>query len=198
MIIGLTGGIASGKSTVSQLLKNKGFTVIDADIASRAVVMPGQPVLEQIVQLFGNEMLFQDGTLNRKKLGEVIFGDEFKRKQLNEIIHPAVRTWMLSEKDKAIAAGCRTIIFDIPLLFESKLAWMAERTLLIYVTPEIQLERLMNRNGYTEKEAMDRIESQMPINEKKKLADDMIDNSGTIDKTKEQLDHWLAQLRLSP
>lgn len=196
MIIGLTGGIASGKSTVSSLLKEKGFTVIDADIAARAVVMPGQPALLKIVEVFGSVILALDGTLNREKLGSIIFHDESKRKQLNDIVHPAVRAWMLSEKNNAIEAGHETIIFDIPLLFESKLTWMADRTLLIYVEPAVQLKRLMDRNGYTEQEAAARIQSQMPINEKKALADDIIDNSGTIEKTIEQLSNWITRLGL--
>lgn len=197
MIIGLTGGIASGKSTVSRLLKEKGFTVIDADIAARAVVTPGQPALLQIVEVFGKDVLAEDGTLNREKLGSIIFHNESKRQRLNDIVHPAIRAWMLSEKDKAIEAGQETIIFDIPLLFESKLTWIADRTLLIYVEPHIQLKRLMERNGYTEQEAAARIQSQMPINEKKTLADDIIDNSGTIEKTIEQLHGWITLLRIN-
>ncbi|WP_050181149.1 dephospho-CoA kinase [Domibacillus robiginosus] len=194
MIIGLTGGIASGKSTVSDMLKEKGFPVIDADIAARAVVEPGQPALQKIADTFGRDILSSDGTLNREKLGSVIFHDEEKRKQLNEIVHPAVRAWMMAEKDKAIDKGHKTIVFDVPLLFESKLTWMADRTLLIYVAPPIQLERLMKRNGYTEEEASARIASQMPIEEKKELADDIIDNSGTKEETAKQLEQWLARL----
>lgn len=196
MIIGLTGGIASGKSTVSNMLSEKGFPIIDADIAARAVVEPGEPALQEIADTFGHDVLMADGTLNREKLGSIIFHDEAKRKQLNEIIHPAVRAWMMVERDKAIEKGHKTIIFDIPLLFESRLTWMADRTLLIYVAPAIQLQRLMNRNGYTEEQASARIESQMPIEEKKELADDIIDNSGTKEETAKQLEQWLARLRL--
>lgn len=197
MIMGLTGGIASGKSTVSNMLREKGFPIIDADIASRAVVEPGQPALQEIADTFGHDMLMADGSLNREKLGSIIFHDETKRKQLNEIIHPAVRAWMMEERDKAIEKGHKTIIFDIPLLFESKLTWMVDRTVLIYVAPAIQLQRLMNRNGYTEEQASARIRSQMPIEEKKRLADDIIDNSGTREETAKQLEQWLARLRLN-
>lgn len=196
MIIGLTGGIASGKSTVSNMLREKGFPIIDADIAARAVVEPGQLALQEVADTFGHDVLMADGSLNREKLGSIIFHDEAKRKQLNEIIHPAVRAWMMAERDKAIEKGHKTIVFDIPLLFESKLTWMADRTVLIYVAPAIQLQRLMNRNGYTEEQASARIKSQMPIEEKKGLADDIIDNSGTREETAKQLEQWLARLRL--
>lgn len=196
MIIGLTGGIASGKSTVSNMLGEKGFPIIDADIAARAVVEPGQPALQEIADTFGSDLLMADGSLNREKLGSIIFHDEAKRKQLNEIVHPAVRAWMIAEKNKAIEKGHKTIIFDIPLLFESKLTWMANRTLLVYIAPAIQLQRLMSRNSYTEEEASARIRSQMPIEEKKGLADDVIDNSGTREETAKQLEQWLTRLRL--
>lgn len=196
MIIGLTGGIASGKSTVSNMLREKGFPIIDADIAARAVVEPGQPALQEIADLFGHDVLISNGSLNREKLGSIIFHDETKRKQLNEIIHPAVRAWMMAERDKAIEKGYKTIIFDIPLLFESKLTWMVDRTVLIYVAPVIQLQRLMSRNGYTEEEACVRIRSQIPIEEKKELADEIIDNSGTREETAKQLEQWLTRLRL--
>lgn len=196
MIIGLTGGIATGKSTVSNMLKEKGFPVIDADIAARAVVEPGQPALQEIMNAFGSDVLSADGSLNRQKLGSIIFHDKEKRKKLNEIVHPAVRSWMMAEKDKAVRKGYKTIVFDIPLLFESKLTWMADRTLLVYTDPAVQLQRLMNRNGYTEEEASARIQSQMPIEEKKELADDIINNSGTKEETAKQLEHWLTRLRL--
>ncbi|MGG3450777.1 dephospho-CoA kinase [Domibacillus aminovorans] len=198
MIIGLTGGIASGKSTVSNLLKEKGFTVIDADIAARVVVEPGQPVLEKIIEVFGPGIRTSDGALDRPALGKMVFHDEEKRKQLNEIIHPAVRKWMIDQKEKAIIAGKKTIILDIPLLFESDLTWMVEKTLLVYVDPETQLKRLMERNNYLEEEAKARIQSQMPIDEKRARADDIINNNGTIDETENQVNKWITQLRIQP
>ncbi len=198
MIIGLTGGIASGKSTVSNLLKEKGFTVIDADIAARVVVEPGQPVLENIIEVFGPGIRTSDGALDRPALGKMVFHDEEKRKQLNEIIHPAVRKWMIDQKEKAIIAGKKTIILDIPLLFESDLTWMVEKTLLVYVDPETQLKRLMERNNYLEEEAKARIQSQMPIDEKRARADDIINNNGTIDETENQVNKWITQLRIQP
>ncbi|OXS80601.1 dephospho-CoA kinase [Domibacillus enclensis] len=196
MIIGLTGGIATGKSTVSGLLKEKGFAIIDADVAARKVVEPGQAALERIIEVFGSEIVTEEGTLNREKLGAIVFHEEAKRKQLNAIVHPAVREWMLSEKEKAVQAGSRTIILDIPLLFESKLEWMAERTLLVYAAPAVQLSRLMKRNNYSEPEAAARINAQMPIEDKKALADDIIDNSGPLNATKQQVEDWITRLNL--
>ncbi|OKL38309.1 dephospho-CoA kinase [Domibacillus mangrovi] len=198
MIIGLTGGIASGKSTVSNLLKEKGFAIIDADIAARVVVEPGQPVLEKMIEVFGPGIRAADGALDRPALGKMVFYDEEKRKQLNEIIHPAVREWMMEQKEKAIMAGKKNIFLDIPLLFESNLTWMVEKTLLVYVDPEIQLKRLMERNDYSEEEAKARIQSQMPIEEKRAWADDIINNNGTLEETKNQVDKWITRLRLQP
>ncbi|OLN22660.1 dephospho-CoA kinase [Domibacillus antri] len=196
LIIGLTGGIASGKSTVSNMLKEKGYTIIDADIAARVVVEPGQPALQKIMNVFGPDILTAEGTLDRAKLGAIVFHDEEKRKQLNEIVHPAVRKWMMDQKEEAIAAGKKTILFDSPLLFESNLTWMVDKTLLIYVDPKTQLHRLMARNGFTEQEAKARIQSQWPIDEKKELADDVIDNSSTLAETERQVNEWITRLRL--
>jgi dephospho-CoA kinase len=196
MIIGLTGGIASGKSTVSNMLKEKGFTVIDADIAARAVVEPGQPALQKIIDVFGPDIQTANGALDRPKLGAIVFHDEEKRKQLNKIVHPAVRKWMIDQKEEAIIAGKKTIFFDIPLLFESNLTWMVEKIVLVYVNPETQLKRLMERNHFSEEEAVARIQSQMPIDEKKERADDIINNNGTIDETEKQVNKWITRLRL--
>lgn len=166
-IIGLTGGIASGKSTVSNMLKTKGFTIVDADIAARKVVEPGELAYEQIIEAFGEGILLQDLTLDRKKLGALIFADEALRMKLNSIVHPAVRAWMTREKDRAIENGKKTVFLDIPLLFESRLTYMVERTILVYVDGETQLKRLMTRNGLSEKEAQMRIRAQMPLSEKR-------------------------------
>ncbi|KYC72601.1 dephospho-CoA kinase [Bacillus coagulans] len=197
-IIGLTGGIASGKSTVSKMLKAKGFTIVDADIAARKVVEPGEPAYEQIIEAFGKGILLEDLTIDRKKLGALIFADEALRMKLNSIVHPAVRAWMTREKDRAIENGEKTVFLDIPLLFESRLTYMVERTILVYVDEETQLKRLMARNGLSEKEAQMRIRAQMPLSEKKALADAVIDNNGSPEETKQQLEKIVSDWQLVP
>ena len=121
MIIGLTGSIASGKSTVSAMFKNKGFAIVDADKIARLVVEPGTLVIKQLAETFGEEVIKEDGSLNREKLGEHIFANSEAREQLNSIMHPAIRKEMLKQKDERLAEGAKTVIMDIPLLFESKL-----------------------------------------------------------------------------
>lgn len=197
-IIGLTGGIASGKSTVSNMLKTKGFAIVDADIAARKVVEPGEPAYEQIIEAFGEGILLEDLTIDRKKLGALIFADEALRMKLNSIVHPAVRAWMTQEKDRAIENGKKTVFLDIPLLFESRLTYMVERTILVYVDEETQLKRLMARNGLSEKEAQMRIRAQMPLSEKKALADAVIDNNGSPEETKQQLEKIVSDWQLVP
>ena len=197
-IIGLTGGIASGKSTVSNMLSEKGYTIIDADLAARMVVEVGQPAYLAIVESFGEEILHEDSTIQREKLGSIIFNNDEKRKQLNEIVHPAVRSMMLAHKDEAIALGKKTIFMDIPLLFESNLTWMVDRTLLVYVNEETQLARLMERNHLNQKDASARIASQFPLKEKVSLADAVIDNNGSLLQTKEQLETLLTEWELKP
>ncbi|WP_421380400.1 dephospho-CoA kinase [Bacillus salacetis] len=197
-IIGLTGGIASGKSTVSKLLIEKGFSVVDADAAARKAVEPGEPALDKIVEVFGQVILNPDGTLNRTALGDIIFNDEARRKELNGIVHPAVRSRMLAEKDQAFEQGKHTVFMDIPLLYESNLTWMVDKTIVVYVDRETQLIRLMKRNELTEEEAAARIESQMPLDKKKELAQAVLDNRGTIEETLAQLDELIVQWNLMP
>ncbi|QWC21932.1 dephospho-CoA kinase [Bacillus haikouensis] len=198
-ILGLTGGIASGKSTVSEMLSKKGYTVIDADLAARKVVEVGQPAYLAIVEEFGRSILHtDDDTINRAKLGDIVFHNEEMRKKLNGIVHPAVRGLMLSEKDQAIESGKNTIIMDIPLLYESDLTWMVDRTIVVYVDEETQLSRLMKRNQFTEQEASSRIASQFPLKDKIGLADAVINNNGTIEETGEQLEKILNDWDLRP
>ncbi|KXH87209.1 dephospho-CoA kinase [Sporosarcina sp. HYO08] len=187
MIIGLTGSIASGKSTVSKMLKEKGYPIVDADEIARLVVEPGSPTLLEIQQQFGMEFIREDGSLNRERLGEWIFTHPAEREKLNGIIHPAIRKEMLSQKEKWIAAGAGTIIMDIPLLFESKLESYVEKILVVSVTPEVQLRRLMDRNVLSEEEAKKRIQSQIPVADKEKRADAIIHNNGTLAETERQL-----------
>lgn len=187
IVVGLTGGIASGKSTVSSILIEKGITVIDADIEARLAVENGEEAYYEIVRHFGDEVLLTDGSIDRGKLGSIIFHNQEKRFILNNIVHPAVRKRMILKKEKAIANGEKLIIMDIPLLFESKLTSLVDRTLLVYVDETIQLERLMKRNQLSKEDAIARIRSQMPLKEKIQLADAVINNNGTIEETKKQL-----------
>lgn len=187
LVIGLTGGIASGKSTVSAMFTDMGITVIDADIEARLAVEIGEKAYDDIVSQFGKAILAEDGTINRQKLGSIIFSDEEKRNLLNSITHPAVRKRMAQKRQNAEAANEKAIVMDIPLLFESKLTGLVEKIILVYVDEETQLERLMKRNGFSEAEALSRIKSQMPLKDKVKLADAVINNGGTIEQTKKQL-----------
>jgi dephospho-CoA kinase len=187
LIIGLTGGIASGKSTVARMLLDMNIPVIDADVEARKVVENGQKAYVRIIETFGSEILTAAGDIDRVKLGSIVFHDEDKRHQLNAIVHPAVRESMNAEKAKYVILGNSVVVLDIPLLFESKLTHMVDKTILIYVDAEIQLNRLMSRNQLVESEAMARIKSQMPLIEKIKLADAVIDNNGTINDTETQL-----------
>lgn len=186
-IIGLTGGIASGKSTVSTFIREKGIPVIDADVAAREVVEKGEEAYQQIVDTFGEKVLHSDGTINREELGAIIFNDTDKRNKLNSIVHPAVRKRMDQLEKKYIDEGFKTIVLDIPLLFENRKLDQFDFTILVYVDEEVQLKRLTERNHLTEEQAKSRIRSQMSLKDKIPLADEVIDNNGTIEETKHQL-----------
>lgn len=191
LTIGLTGSIASGKSTISLMFDDYNIPVIDADKISREVVNPGEGAHDKIIQAFGPEIVQADEMIDRKKLGSIIFADEEKRKQLNDIVHPAVRKRMLERRDAFIKAGIKCVVLDIPLLYESKLTHFVNKTLVVFVDEKVQLNRLMERDGYGEAEALQRIQSQIPVNEKAKLADAFIDNNGTKYESYNQLEKVL-------
>ena len=191
MIIGLTGSIASGKSTVANMLKEYGLPIVDADVVARLVVEPGTPTLQKIVEAFGEEALTEGGAMNRQKIGAIIFNDEVKRKELNSIIHPAIRQEMLRQRDEHVENGAKTVVMDIPLLFESKLQHFVEKILVVSVSEEKQLERLMERNQFSEEDAKARIQSQLSLSVKEQGADAVINNNGTIEETALQLENIL-------
>ncbi|WP_077621280.1 dephospho-CoA kinase [Sediminibacillus massiliensis] len=191
VVIGLTGSIASGKSTVSTMFEKLNIPVVDADKLSRVVVEPGEEAYRKIVHAFGEDILLEDKQINREKLGRLIFSDKMKRQKLNEIVHPAVRKEMIAEKERYLSQGEKAVVLDIPLLFESNLAHFADKTIVVFVDQEVQIDRLMKRNNFTREEAMDRINSQMSLSEKVKLADEVIDNNGSIENSYEQLLHIL-------
>ena len=191
MIIGLTGSIASGKSTVAKMLMEYQLPIVDADVVARLVVEPGSPTLQKIVEAFGEEALTKNGEMNRQVIGALIFHDEEKRKILNGIIHPAIRKEMLRQRDAHIDNGMKNVVMDIPLLFESKLQHFVDKILVVSVSEEIQLKRLMERNQLTEEDAIARIRSQLPLVEKELGADAVIHNNGSIEETHLQLEKIL-------
>ncbi|SFB24733.1 dephospho-CoA kinase [Lentibacillus halodurans] len=193
LVIGLTGSIASGKSTVSSMFDDFNIPVIDADKISREVVMPGEKAYSQIVDTFGETILRGDKSIDRKKLGAIVFGNEEKRKQLNAIVHPAVRGKMLKKRDNYVGTGVKSVVLDIPLLFESKLTHFADKTVVVYVDEQVQLERLMERDGCSEKEAYQRINAQLPVKKKAELADAVIDNNRSKRNAYQQLETLLRE-----
>ncbi len=191
--IGLTGGIASGKSTVSDWLRNHNYHLIDADRIARDVVIPGSEGLRRIAAVFGDRILLEDGRLNRSKLGNLIFHNEDQRKNLNRMIHPLIRTEMRKQLKLLETLGAPVVFLDVPLLFEGSFEGWTDKTIVVYATKDNQIQRLMTRNSLTKAEALSRINTQMPLEEKKKRASAVIDNNGTIRETEEQLVKLLKQ-----
>lgn len=184
IIAGLTGGIATGKSTVAAFFRQAGAIIIDADRIAREVVRPGLPAWCRIVEAFGREILREDGEIHRERLGGVIFHDAARKAILNRIVHPFVFEAMADEMEAVRRADPRGVVIqDIPLLFESGMERALPRIIVVYVPESVQLIRLMRRNHLSEAEAMARIRSQIPIEEKKRRADILIDNSGTLAET---------------
>jgi dephospho-CoA kinase len=188
LLVGLTGGIATGKSTVSAMFAHLGAKVVDADLLAREVVMPGQPAHAEIVKLFGPDVVQADGQLDRKRLGALVFADPERRRQLEQITHPAIRVRqqrILSVYEEEAFEGI--VIWDVALLIETGGAKAMDKIVVVAADPATELARLMARDGYSEEEARRRIASQMPIGEKAKLADYVIDNSGARASTERQV-----------
>ncbi|MFD1672735.1 dephospho-CoA kinase [Agrilactobacillus yilanensis] len=190
-VLGLTGSIATGKSTVSQIFKSYGFPVVDADIIAHEVVAPGTPGLKNIVENFGPEILQADGQLDRKKLGQIVFADENKRQLLNRLNGHLIRQEIFKQVADLRAQKQPLIILDIPLLYESHYEEYTDGVMVAYVPEALQIKRLMARDGYNETDARHRIESQINIEEKRQLADFYTDNSGDIEMLKAQIQRFL-------
>ncbi|KAI6660597.1 Dephospho-CoA kinase domain-containing protein [Oopsacas minuta] len=188
IIVGLTGGIATGKSTVSSSLARFGeVTIVDADLIAREVVEPGKPALKKIVSQFGTVVLCSDGHLDRKAMGDIIFNDPISRLKLNNITHPYIQRTMLWQTFLAFLKGKKYVILDSPLLFESgKLYSYMNACVVVYCDEDTQRTRLMERNQLSEQEANERIGSQMPLKVKCKMADFVINNSKSREQTIEQ------------
>jgi dephospho-CoA kinase len=188
LLVGLTGSIATGKSTVSRMFAHLGARLIDADLLAREVGMPGQPAYVRIVEEFGRQVVQEDGSLDRKALGAVVFADAAKRRRLEEITHPAIgarQQRILSVLDEEAFEG--VVIWDAALLFEGGGTAKMDRVVVVYADPETERRRLMERDGLSDADARARIGSQMPVAEKAKLADHVIDNSGTREETERQV-----------
>lgn len=190
-VIGLTGGIATGKSTVSELLTAFGFKVVDADIAARKAVAKGTKGLEQVRAAFGDSAITEEGEMDRKYVGEIVFNHPEKRLELNDIVHPIVREIMEEEKQSYLNQG-NDVIMDIPLLFENELQNTVDEVWLVYTSESIQIERLMERNQLSLEDAKARVYSQISIDKKSRMADHVIDNLGDKLELKQNLEQLLT------
>jgi len=194
-IYGLTGGIAAGKSTVLAMFRAHGFQVFDADYVAREVVVPNSIGLKQIVEQFGQQVLKADGTLNRTKLGSIVFSDPQELKKLNQITRPLIKEKILNTITTVKESSSSQIsIFEIQLLFEGHYESYFDGIISLYERPEIQLDRLMNRDGITAGVARKRINAQMSMDEKKYRADLVIDNSGDLAHLKQEFENLISQL----
>jgi dephospho-CoA kinase len=188
LVVGLTGGIASGKSTVSALLKERCYMVLDADEFARDVAKPHTAGWQEIWEVFGEEYFHPDGSLDRSRLAETIFRDATARHRLNEIIHPKVLALIESRIQESRNRGESLVIVDVPLLFEVGWDKQVDKVVVVYVKPEIQLARLLERDNLTLEEAQNRIAAQLPLSLKAQQADYVIDNSGSLEDTSRQVD----------
>ncbi len=198
-VIGLTGGIATGKSTVSAILKKAGAVIIDADRIAREVVKKGLPAYREIVENFGETVLLSNGEINRSVLGDLIFNDPRKKKLLNRIVHPHVRRETNRQlKDMEKSSPDTIAVLDIPLLFEAEMHKDLSEVIVVYAPEHIQVKRLMKRDNISEADAVARVRSQMPIEEKKNRATIVIGNSGTMEDTRKRTLEIFKTLKNTP
>jgi len=192
-LIGLTGGAGSGKSTVSEMFRELGAAVVDADAATHALYEPGSLGFDLIEGEFGPEYV-RDGRIDRARLGELVFNDSDARQRLNAIVHPLVREWMAARTAEALIHGATVVVQDVPLLFESGLDHLYSDVVLVYVPEHVQLQRLVEGRRLSEERARSMIAAQMPIDEKRQRAKHVVDNSGSRDETREQVERIWPQI----
>lgn len=193
--VGLTGGIASGKTTVSAMFRELGIPVICADELAHDAVKTGSPALREIREVFGDEVFDQYGELDRLKLGSRVFGNPLLKKQLEQIIHPAVALKKQELLDYYVRQGHPIVVIDVPLLFEAEWDKAVDVILVVYVSRDLQAERLVQRNGLSAEEAQARLNSQWSIEDKKDKAHMVIDNSGSIEETRIRFKQVIDELR---
>ncbi|HVD47376.1 MAG TPA: dephospho-CoA kinase [Candidatus Limnocylindria bacterium] len=192
-LVGLTGGVGSGKSTVAAMLRELGATVVDADEAAHAVYEPGTQGFAAVVREFG-EKFVSDGRIDRKRLGELVFKDADARQRLNVIVHPLVREWMAARTAEAAERGAGVVVQDVPLLFENGLERLFPVVVLVWVPREVQIDRLVSGRGFSRERASEVIAAQMPIDEKRARAQHVIDNSGATELTLAQVQRLWEEL----
>lgn len=193
--VGLTGGIASGKSTVSRIFASFGAKVLDADEVAREVLLPGQPAWTRLRQVFGQEFFHPDGTVKRKELRKLVFADPEKRSQLNAIVHPEVMK-EINRRSEILSSSVQTgvLLVDVPLLLEVGVANRFDKVVVVYVSKSVQINRLQQRDGISEEEAKQALKAQMALSKKVEQADYVIDNSGTLDETQAQVQRVWQEL----
>ena len=196
LLLGVTGGVASGKTTVARMLEELGAAMIDYDVLSRLVVEPGRPAWKEIVAYFGEQVLQEDKALDRKRLGEIVFRDMEKRKKLEGFIHPRIHEEFVRLVKEYAARDPNAIIQAVvPLLLEANMQYLFHKLLLVNVPEEVQIERLMERDRISREMAMNMLKSQWPIEEKKGYADFIVDNSGTLEETRRQVEEVWGRLK---
>lgn len=191
-VLGLTGGIASGKSTVSEYIRKLGFPVIDADEIAKEIMKTDEPTYSKVVAFFGEEIINEDRSINRQRLGDIVFNDEDKLLQLNALVQKDIFKEIMNKKTHYSNGDYSLIVMDVPLLFETGYDKYVDEVMVVYVDYATQLERLQKRDQLTKGEAVNRIKAQESLETKKKKADILIDNSGTIEETICQVDDWLT------
>lgn len=194
-IIGLTGGIATGKSSVAKLFRRVGFRVIDADNLYKELSKPGNVLYNKLIATFSASIIGEDYDIDWKRLGGIVFADEGARKRLNEITHPMVREEISRQVEAGRKANEGFLVLEIPLLFETGYQTMCDATVLVKTDPDTQLRRLMARDGIDRETAMRKISAQMPLDQKIRLATYVIDNSADLVKTEKQFYQVLAKIR---
>lgn len=194
-VYGLTGGIGTGKSTVARLLAEKGAVIVDADACARDVVAPGSEGLQAVIAAFGTQVLDAQGGLDRAKVGELVFADPAKRKLLEGITHPRIVMRMAEQIGAAAAAGKEVVIVDVPLLYESgAMQGAVEKVIVVYAPREVQAARVLARDPLAPEQVRARIAAQLDIEEKRRRADFVVDNSGDLEATRRQVDDLWRQL----
>lgn len=192
IVLGITGGYGTGKTTVAKIFKSFGAKVIDADKIAHSLIKPGTAVYNKIIAVFGSRILKKDKSINRAKLSGIVFNNHKLLERLNKIVHPTVIRIIKDELDRT---SRKTVVLDIPLFFEAGLRHLVDKIIVVKLGRRKQLERLLNKTSFTRQDILKRINVQMPLSDKIRLSDFVIDNSGTIEKTKKQVEKLMLRLR---